>query len=191
MTHYDSDIFTDPMHPGWVLEMRMYHDDDADPPWERQCLLGEVREVRASRYTCHTHATGKQPGEKVLDWTGRWGRAYDWRGAVAQGRKAGYSGPDAVKQADREFDYLRRWLADQWHYCGVAVRIISCPPQYKACLDDQDEYAHALWGIESDATDYLKETARELGDEAVKAVKAAHAAVKTCPTCGHRSNPAG
>jgi hypothetical protein len=198
MTHYDHEVFTHPMHEGWVLEYKLSRDDDADAPWERGGLLGEVRVVRANRYSYHNHAAGKRPGERVLDWTNSAGWAYDWRGAVATARKHGSTGPDAVRQANWEFDYLRRWLTGQWFYCDVAVRIISCPPQYKACLDDQDEYSYVIGGVESDATDSIKEAAKELGDDAIRVTKEQTAAAamveaskRACPHCGAVSNPVG
>lgn len=59
-----------------------------------------------------------------------------------------------------DFEFLRGWCNDEWHYCGVCV----------VTLDDEgepigDEFEHAVWGIESDADGYHREVAAELADE--------------------------
>lgn len=61
----------------------------------------------------------------------------------------------AAAQAD--FERLRAWCNDDWHYVGVVVEM----------LDDDNEVldSESLWGIESDAGAYLDDTARELADE--------------------------
>jgi hypothetical protein len=65
----------------------------------------------------------------------------------------------AAAAALADFDRLRRWCADDWCYVGVIVTLVD---------DDEDEmpeFSASVWGIESDASDYLEETARELADE--------------------------
>jgi len=69
-------------------------------------------------------------------------------------------------QAD--FDFLREWCEDRWHYVGVVVTLL---------LEDEDgelqpceEYVDALWGIEfwdydSSKNGYVEETAKELAGE--------------------------
>ncbi|MEY4907996.1 MAG: hypothetical protein RL260_1714 [Pseudomonadota bacterium] len=191
MTHYHEEALHLPDHPGWVFRVRHYVDDVHGYPWGEMTMLGEVREVRANRYSYHNHATGKRPGERVLDWTNSAGWAYDWLGAVKEARRHGASGPDAVKAANHEFEYLRRYLTGQWHWMGVAVTATKCPPELDAVRAKLDEFDHALWGCESDAHDYTKEVAEELACDLVRSAKAARAASKACPHCGAVSNPAG
>lgn len=52
-----------------------------------------------------------------------------------------------------DFDHLRRWCRGDWWWCGVVV------------VHDESGERASVWGIESDAGDYLQETARELASE--------------------------
>lgn len=72
----------------------------------------------------------------------------------------------AAAAAMADFDRLRRWCAGHWCYVGVVVEL----------CDDEGEtvggYSASLWGIESDAGDYLEEVARELADEVIAGFRA-------------------
>lgn len=76
---------------------------------------------------------------------------------------AGEIRAEAVRQ---DFEFLRGWANDQWHYVGVIVTLLDA--------DDEDgrftpiDYSHALWGIESEADKYLEEVAHELMGEAAR-----------------------
>ncbi|SDG92045.1 hypothetical protein SAMN05216466_10657 [Paraburkholderia phenazinium] len=66
----------------------------------------------------------------------------------------------------RDFEYLRRWAADQWRWVGVIVTPLG---------DDEEDddrtpidYTHALWGIDSDSDAYLETVAFELMEEAAR-----------------------
>lgn len=86
----------------------------------------------------------------------------------------------AVKQ---DFERLRAWCNNDWQYVGISVVLM---PDYSAAIealresghedaadaleDLQDDapdenYANALWGIESDSPDYHADVARELADD--------------------------
>lgn len=67
----------------------------------------------------------------------------------------------AAAGAMADYDRLRRWCDDQWHYVGVIVE----------SLDEDGEVidSASLWGIEDDAEDYLDEVARELAKEMLAA----------------------
>lgn len=54
------------------------------------------------------------------------------------------------RAVQRDYEYLRGWCQDDWHYIGVVVR-----------LDGTDIEA-SLWGIESNAEAYINEVAQEL-----------------------------
>ena len=63
----------------------------------------------------------------------------------------------AARAARADFERLRDWCLDRWHWCGVVVVMLD---------DEGDELDRAsLWGIESDAGQYLDEVAAELADE--------------------------
>jgi len=67
-----------------------------------------------------------------------------------------------------DYEYLRRWCNDDWRYVGV---IVTHLPDN---MDDDEveiDYRFALWGIESDADDYIEETAHELIDECIRVLE--------------------
>ncbi len=65
-------------------------------------------------------------------------------------RRDGWGGDNPVQ---RDFDYLRRFLSGDWEYVGVIV------------TDPETGESASLWGIESDAREYIDEVSRELIDE--------------------------
>ncbi|WP_396329310.1 hypothetical protein [Burkholderia anthina] len=67
----------------------------------------------------------------------------------------------------RDFEYLRRWANDQWHFVGVVVTLLG---------DDEDldglvatDFHNALWGIADCDPAYAREVADDLIDEVVRA----------------------
>lgn len=71
----------------------------------------------------------------------------------------------AADAARHDFDLLRRWCNDQWHYVGVVV-----------CLADEDgnpieEICESTWGLESYG-EYTSTVARELADELLPRLEA-------------------
>lgn len=65
----------------------------------------------------------------------------------------------AAAAAMANFEYLRKWCNDQWHYVGVIVTVTD---QHGTELAQE-----SLWGIESHATEYLLETAEDLALQAL------------------------
>lgn len=66
----------------------------------------------------------------------------------------------------RDYEFLRGWCQDQWHYIGVCVMYLG------KAEDDPDtdvrlDYSESkdLWGIESCSDDYIEEVAHEHIDE--------------------------
>jgi hypothetical protein len=55
-----------------------------------------------------------------------------------------------------DFERLRAWVCDGWHWVGVSVVEVDADGNVP-----DDDYTNAVWGIESDG-DYWKEAAREL-----------------------------
>jgi len=135
-------------------------DFHAESPWDASDGHGAV-----SDWT----KRAKQPGELVLADHRGYKRFYDFAGAcrtaLADGWNAApYEIPGetprqrAARAARADFEFLRGWCNDEWHYCGVIVSIAR----------DGEELASAsLWGIESNAGDYLADTAEELAAEAM------------------------
>lgn len=69
----------------------------------------------------------------------------------------------AAEAARRDYEYLRKWCNDDWHYVGVVVTV------FDGAGDEVD--SQSLWGIEcgdiggSDCCEYLSEVANELLEE--------------------------
>ncbi|MBD8679258.1 hypothetical protein [Sphingomonas sp. CFBP 13720] len=153
----------------------IHSDDDTTPPWERQDGNGPVSDWRrrdwAGRYE-------KAPGELMLhEDRNRDARFYDFAEAcrmarrdgwgVAGGKRDGETARQcAARAAMADFERLRAWCRDDWQYVGVVVTV-SCNG-----IKLTDSYLHALWGIESDAGDYLTETANEFIDDAISDARA-------------------
>ena len=165
--HYDSFNFT---HEGREFIACLYYDDSSDTPWERADGHGPV-----SEWTTRD----KKPGELVLCTDRKSKRFYDYAEAMRTAKReqwgTGETGPAEGETLGQyrhravmaDFEFLRGWCNDEWHYCGVGVRL----------LDDEGEpegaeYAHALWGIESNADEYLREVAAELAGEILRAEQA-------------------
>lgn len=158
-------------HAGRTFLASLYHDDDSTPPWDREDGHGPVSDWRSK--------DSKAPGEVIInDDRGR-ARFYDVQAAQRIALRDGWGAPEAWRIAFAEkhgraptarevaaesvrmdCQRLRDWCRDEWHYCGVAVQL--CDDEGEAT---GDEFMHALWGIESDAGDYLREVAAELAEQ--------------------------
>lgn len=148
------------VHAGREFLVSFYADDDSDAPWDRSEGHGPV-----SEWTTRD----KRPGERVLCADRRSRRFYDWQAACKTARAEGwnaapYDAPNRIARAvSADFDFLKSWCDDEWHYCGVAVQ---------ACDADGDPvgdaFEHALWGLESNAGSYLDEVARDLADDLLR-----------------------
>ena len=158
---YDWTEFT---RDGRAFAARLHHDTGHGAPWEKSDCHGVV-----SEWTTRD----KRPGERVLS-TDSWGRArryYDVQAtrkiAVANGWSAaphdqGTRRERAARAVAEDFDLLRRWCADLWHYVGVEV-----VPLCRCCNAPDEARGQSLWGIESFCDDYLVEVAEELADEII------------------------
>ena len=153
---YDGATFT---HRGHTFRVRFPHDADHGAPWEECDGHGPV-----SDWT----RRDKRPGERILIEDHGSRRYYDVAEALQIARRDGWNTlsipapaggetprQQAARAVEADYAFLRGWCRDDWQYVGVVV-----------CLEDDDDTQQAsLWGIESDADDYLTETAYELADE--------------------------
>lgn len=156
---YDSEIFE---HDGNTFKVTFPYDEYHGAPWDEDDGHGPV-----SNWTTRA----KLPGEMVLNRDGGSFRYYDFAEACRIARREGwgYGGqtPGESKRqvaeaaAMEDFNRLRRWCNDQWNYIGVVVELAD---------DDGNPvigHGASLWGIESDADDYLEQVAHELADEVI------------------------
>lgn len=147
-------------------------DDSGDTPWERSDGHGPVSKPRRFYHG----EENKAPGEVRLYDDRGYARYYDFAEATRIAKRDGWGLCDAelakletrlgrkptrkqiVREAvQRDYDFLRGWCNDDWHYVGVVV----------TRMDTGEE--ESLWGIESDAEDYIRQTAEELAGQLVEA----------------------
>lgn len=159
-TMYDGDKFE---RGGREFVLAIRHDADHEPPWEEADGHGVVSEWTSRK---------KRSGERVLASDRSRRRFYDFAETTRVAKKDSWGlGRDAEAElaqklgreptrgeivresVTRDYDHLRRWCNDDWHWVGVVVK------------EDETGEVESLWGIESDADDYLAEVARELADE--------------------------
>lgn len=150
---------------GFEVTATIYHDDTQEAPWDREDGHGPVSEWTSR---------GKAPGERLLHKDHGSSRFYDFAEAVKIARRDGWGsegdegmkpGEKAARAAEEDFERLRRWCADQWGYVGVSVTVSRNGVQLT------QDYAHALWGIESDCGDYINEVAKDCAEEALLAAR--------------------
>lgn len=153
-------------------------DDVQDAPWEREDRHGPVTE--APRRANQHGYTSKAPGQRYLG--EHW--LYDFAEAVRIAKRDGWRAPGdeahiagdsakagwlAHRAAEADFKRLSDWCNGRWRYVACVVTLLD---------DDGDptDEAASLWGIESDAGDYLEEVARIAFDEVTTNLKAATSA---------------
>ena len=160
---------------GFTLTATLHADPDHDAPWDNEDGHGPVSGWRRGR--------DKQPGERVLSSDRGSYRFYDFAEAVKLARRDGWGTPGdegltpgakAARAAEADFERLRAWCADDWYYVGVSVTVEREGVQLVS------DYQCALWGVETDAPDYLGEVAEELAPEALNAARAQLAALCDC-----------
>ncbi len=155
---------------GAAYAAKLERDEDHGAPWDEECGHGEVTgwETR-----------DKRPGEMVLSEDRRAKRFYNFAGAVNLAKRDGWNaaphfppgeetkGQRAHKAALADYNRLRAWCNGDWCYVGVIVAPI------RPCCDEvNDDEAQSLWGIESDAGEYLFEVAQDMAEEIASAAVA-------------------
>ena len=132
---------------GLTFGVEFLPDADAGAPWDNQDCLGIVSDWTRRR---------KAPGERVLnhDYRREHRRFYDFAAAVRNAKREGLKGPEAVLTAEREYDYLRGWCNDEWHYIGVVVTLLDVDGNKTDIFD-------SVWAVDNDG-DYAKSIADDL-----------------------------
>jgi hypothetical protein len=162
-------------HEGQSFRAFLEFDQDMREPWKEHDGHGIVSEWRAKE--------SKDPGEMVLCKDHGRCRFYDFAGTIKLAKKDGWGAPHAKdcpyryvkgklkgckcgisklkpgevahQAAMADFERMRDWCQDRWQWVGVIVK-------------DAFGNETSLWGIETDGTDYLKETARELANDLLR-----------------------
>lgn len=156
------------------FKLELEYDQDAGPPWEECDGHGIVSDWRRCYYG---ERPAKAPGERILHRDRNSYRTYDVAETMRIARRDGWGlgkeaeaalaqtlgraptqGEIVAESVRRDFEYLRAWCNDEWHYCGVIVTLLD---------DDgeETEYSESLWRVENNDDAYVQEVARELADE--------------------------
>lgn len=145
---------------GCTFEVEFINDEDSDPPWRNDCIFDGV----VSDWT----QSGKAPHHRVLcEDRGNY-LYFDVKQYIKVALSHGCTRKQAAEQLEGSFDYLRRWCNDQWNYIGVVVHLLDEGGK-------RTEGNESLWGIASDQSEDIKETAQELAEQLlhVQAAKSA------------------
>ena len=149
---YDGDTFE---AEGRTFRVTFPHDDTMGAPWEEHDFHGPV-----SDWT----RRDKKPGEMVLNQDRFSKRFYDFAESVRLARRDGWGGEGRTKgerahnAAMADFKRLSAWCNDEWSWIGVQIELLDRD-------GDGTGQTASVWGVESDAGDYLEELARELVSE--------------------------
>ena len=133
------------------MNVRIEQDQDYNPPWIENDGHGPVTEWTRR---------DKRPGEIILCQDSGVKRYYDFQAAVKQAKRESWGiagrtfktrGEQAAAAAMVDYQYLRGYCKGDWHYIGVIIE------------DGEDNVS--LWGIESNAYDYIDTVIEELKKE--------------------------
>lgn len=153
---------------GWYVRFKSEYDQDSGPPWSECDGHGPVTDwVHRDKYS----------GERVLCLDHGSKRYYDFAGAMKIAKRDGWGlnddelakltkrlghtptkGQITEAAVEHDFQYLKDWCEDRWHYIGVIVTLFN--------EDDEEQDERSLWGVE-DSGDYYQTVASELADELI------------------------
>ncbi len=157
---------------GYRLHVGKAYDNDSEAPWKREDGHGPV-----SKFKRHPFGQGTKPptraGERILYWDSGSYRTYNVKEASSIAKRDGWGlapeqltmlaetlgraptrGEIVAEAVRRDFERLRAWCNDEWHYCVVTVTLTG--PDGVTIVQD------SVGGIESDG-DQWREVAAEIG----------------------------
>jgi len=146
------------LRAGYTALVRYDYDQDYGAPWENCDGHGPVSEWTSR---------DKAPGERILSEDRGSRRYYDYAEAMriakregwdAEPYRTGTKGERARRAVDRDFEFLRAWCNDEWHYIGVMVTVFH---------NGIEIAEDSLWGIE-DCGDYWREIAADMIETAIQ-----------------------
>lgn len=155
MTAYET---KDIEHNGAAYRVEYHYDEDMGAPWEEHDGHGIV-----SDWTSRS----KRAGEVSIAEDRGSHRFYDVAATTELAKRDGWGlspeeaagltpGQVTARAVQRDLEFCRGWLNDEWHWMGVVVFPLTVDG------DELKSKTQALWGLESTAGDYLDEVAQEL-----------------------------
>lgn len=146
---------------GYSAEIEIERDEGTGEPWKEHDGHGPV-----SEWTTRD----KNPGERVLVTDRNHRRYYDWAEAIKIAKRDGWDaepygkgtkGEQAARAVERDYEYLRAWCNDEWHWIGYIVTVYD--------EGGNEVSKDSLWGIDDE--DYA---VREAKDEAKRIAVSHH-----------------
>ena len=150
------------------LRVEWFYDSDSDAPWDNEDGHGPVSDWEPR---------SKKPGEMILNSDRGSHRFYDFAEAVKIAKRDGWNtapynwpseGARAHAAAMADYERLRQWCTDQWHYCGIVVTLLDAD-------GDPDSVDASLWGIEDGlpgSSQYHEDVIQDLIAECVDQITA-------------------
>ena len=147
------------------FRVEWFYDSYSDAPWNNEDGHGPVSDWE--------HRS-KKPGEMILNSNRRFHRFYDFAEAVKLARRDGWDtkpygtrkpGERAHAAVMADYNYLRQWYDQQWHYCGIVVTLLDA--------DGEPDVNASLWGIEDglpSMSEYHEEVIGELINECLSQI---------------------
>lgn len=135
-------------HLGVTVRIEYFYDGDSTP-WDDDGH-GPVRKSN-HRHGVNWSTNGdKKPGERPLNCPDRneYQFYYDWQQAMKIAKRDGwnaapYDAPNrALRAVQADFDFLRGFLNDQWHYAGIVCTVLDTD-------GDETEETDSCWGFET------------------------------------------
>ena len=79
-----------------------------------------------------------------------------------------------ARSVELNIKYIKDWLNNRWHYCGLVVKVVAAPPGIEF---DPDE-TNSCYGFDDNDDDYLAAEALSMGDYLISQQLLAHAAAQ-------------
>lgn len=141
------------LEDGLTARVTIECDQGSGPPWKESDGHGPV-----SDWTTRD----KRPGERVLCEDRHSKRFYDWATAIKEAKRDGWDAPpyktgtkgeQAERAVEADFQFLKDWCDDRWHYVVVCVELFDA--------DGNESGSDSLCGVE-DNNGYDREQAAEM-----------------------------
>jgi hypothetical protein len=142
---------------GAWFKVTHHRDIDLGPPDQEHDGHGEVFALRTDESDAELAARGywvlkRERGGHVIVYDAR----TTLRIAIRDSWGPGKSMSAKRRAVRRDYEYLRGWYQDEWHWVGIEVERLTGPRKGEK---------ESLWGIESYSVRYLSDVARELADQ--------------------------
>lgn len=154
-------------HCGIAVLIEYFYDQDAGKPWENSDGHGVIR----SAYSYYGKPE-KKPGEVLIQGERGSYWIYDWQESTRIAKRDGWgvSNPPAgltrkqITQlaVQKDFDFLRGWLDDDWHYVGAVCTVLDSD-------GEETDISDSCWGFET-LNDYHETAGREMAESLAESI---------------------